>query len=67
MRHIQGWEIFMKKRSIWRIAALVLCIAMAMGIVILRNHKEAVIATEKYHNRNAACDASFWKIGRAHV
>ena len=50
----------MKKRSIWRIAALVLCIAMAMGIVILRNHKEAVIATEKYHNRNAACDASFW-------
>ena len=52
MRHIQGWEIFMKKRSIWRIAALVLCIAAAMGIVILKNRKETVTVTEKYHERD---------------
>ena len=56
----------MKKRSIWRIAALVLCIAMAMGIVILRNRKEAVIVQEQYHERDEACDASFmmWSMER---
>ena len=56
----------MKKRSIWRIAALILCIAMAMGIVILRNRKETVTVTEKYHERNVACDASFmmWSMER---
>ena len=57
---------FMKKRSIWRIAALILCIAMAMGIVILRNRKETVTVQEKYHERDAACDASFmmWSMER---
>ena len=56
----------MKKRSIWRIAALILCIAMAMGIVILRNRKETVTVQEKYHERDAACDASFmmWSMER---
>ena len=56
----------MKKRSIWRIAALVLCIAMAMGIVILRNRKETVTVQEKYHERDEACDASFmmWSMER---
>ncbi len=59
----------MKKRSIWRIAALILCIAMAMGIVILRNRKETVTVTEKYHERDVACDAGFmmWSLERGGI
>ena len=59
----------MKKRSIWRIAALILCIAMTMGIVILRNRKETVTVTEKYHERDVACDAGFmmWSLERGGI
>lgn len=56
----------MKKRIIGCISALALCIIAAMGIVILRNHKEAVTVEEQYHKRDAACDVSFsmWSIER---
>ena len=56
----------MKKRTIWWIAVFALCIITVIGIVTLRNSKEAVTVQEKYHERDAACDASFmmWSMER---
>ena len=59
-------RFFMKKRTIWWIAVFALCIITVIGIVTLRNSKEAVTVQEKYHERDAACDASFmmWSMER---
>ena len=56
----------MKKRTIWWIAVFALYIITVIGIVTLRNSKEAVTVQEKYHERDAACDASFmmWSLER---
>lgn len=56
----------MKKSGIWWMSVFVLCIVMAMGIVVLRSHKDAVAVQEEYHERDAACDASFmmWSMER---
>ena len=54
------------KKGIWWIVVFVLCIVTALGIVILRNRKEAVTVQEQYHERDAVCDASFmmWSLER---